>query len=265
MAALEASQLRLDDVAPAEEAGLLTIEGGAVFAHPVVPVCVIDHSPAALVSATARALASIVDSPTLSAQLLERWIDAGDDDIADAWQAAASASSGRGAHEHAGDCWQRVGDRASEPQKVTDALANAAQCFINGGAFAKAAAILDRQILRTDELVATLPMLARKAQVDTWLHIGEFDAPSASTLQRWIDADEGSAAVLMSCLATQAFTAGRMPEAFELARLARATHGGDPGVIFTEEMLGFVNGREPTLLLTVAWEDMLDDRAVGQC
>jgi DNA-binding CsgD family transcriptional regulator len=259
MSTLAACELDLSDLAAAELDGLFRVYPQPMFEHPVVAVFAVDHATAAQRSRLAGVLARSTSAPQRRAQLLDVCLDADASERSDAWCAAAEWAASIGAHGDAARNWQRAADLSSDAHSADTCRTHAVDEALRASEFLLAFELLMQQHQQTPDPQRRLRLAARRAQVETWMRIGAFDPPTDAQIAEWAAVSAPAAATLLSCLATQAYTSGRMRAALSLARRGAALNPDDLGAAFTAELIGFVAGEEPTSLLSVPWETMIDD------
>jgi DNA-binding CsgD family transcriptional regulator len=156
------SLLDVEALAPAEDAGLVTVAGdGAVrFSHPLVASAVYESAPSGLRQRTHRALAGEVTDPEESARHLALAATGPDEETAAALEHAADLVGGRGAVAVAAEL-EALALRLTPPGE-SEALARRQQTLAERLYFAGDATGARRQL---QELVARLPDGERRAAV----------------------------------------------------------------------------------------------------
>ena len=196
-----------DALAPAEEAGLVTVDplGRIAFVHPVFASAVYASAPYALRRATHAALAENVRDPEERARHLALSCEGADDAIARAVEGAAQSARARGASDTAAELSQLAVQLTPEdsPDLERRRLALAEQQLLAGD-FGRAGADLRRladELPPGDLRARALLMLA---DVEYW-RVGE---GAAIELGEQAAADALDPQLLARCYATVAMHAG---------------------------------------------------------
>jgi DNA-binding CsgD family transcriptional regulator len=134
----------LEDLAPAEEAGLVRVEDPIAFRHPLVRSAAYRSAQRAERAEAHGALADAIDDPVRSAWHRAAITEGADESLAAELEEAGMQALARGAHASASAAFERAADLSPEPAAKGTRLVHAAQASFDSGRPDAALALVER-------------------------------------------------------------------------------------------------------------------------
>jgi DNA-binding CsgD family transcriptional regulator len=165
-AALGASEL-----APAESAGLVRVDGGTVrFVHPLLRSAIYQAAPSDERRRAHRALAAaLAEEPDLQAWQLAAAADEPSEEVAAALEAAADRAVARGGHAARARALERASDLSPGPDDRARRLVAAAQAAFWSGDTTHALALCERTLTIVDDPLIRADLVHQYATAAAWL------------------------------------------------------------------------------------------------
>jgi len=154
--ALERSGVPPAALAAAQDAGLVRVNGGLEFRHPLVRSAVYGSASPSERRTAHETLAAVLEDPVSSAWHVALMSDRADEAIAAQLDAAGAQAVARGAHATAAAAFERASELSEDPSQKGHRLLWAAQTSLAAGSSHAALALVDRaQPLVRDQVSAS--------------------------------------------------------------------------------------------------------------